>query len=245
MPEQNSWRVIKRIGTHASLGLTAKRIKSSYIRERRKCMSAVENRKVLVLNRGWNPIAVVSLEEALKKVIGSDDADEPKARIIDANQDFRLFTWEDWSKLKAEDGEAVVRSAKDAFRIPEIILLSKYKGFPQQRVHFSRRTIYRRDGNQCQYCLKKPGTSELTIDHIVPRAQGGKTTWENCCLACTPCNRKKADRTPEQAHMKLARKPFKPKFTLYKGDYRCKSWEQILGVAYWETELESDNPAQS
>jgi len=206
-------------------------------------MSAVANRKVLVLNRGWNPIAVVSLERAMCLIVGTvQGTDEPKARIIDPNQDFRLFSWADWSKLKAAEGEQVIRSAKDNFRIPEIILLSRYNKLPQQRVHFSRRTIYRRDGNQCQYCGCKPGTSELTIDHVKPRAQGGLTTWENCVLACTDCNRKKADRTPEQARMKLLKKPYKPKFTLYRGDYRCKSWEQILGVAYWETELESDIP---
>jgi 5-methylcytosine-specific restriction endonuclease McrA len=206
-------------------------------------MTAVANRKVLVLNRGWNPIAVVSLERAMCLIVGTvKGSNEPKARIIDPTQDFRLFTWDDWSKLKAADGEAVIRSAKEHFRIPEIILLSRYNKLPQQRVHFSRRTIYRRDGNQCQYCGCKPGTSELTIDHVKPRAQGGLTTWENCVLACTDCNRKKADRTPEQARMKLLKQPYKPKFTLYRGDYRCKSWEQILGVAYWETELESDNP---
>lgn len=211
----------------------------------------VGQRKVLVLNKGWNPIAVVSLERAMclvmgtvhekgRVVLGPDGRPMPKAQIIDATQDFRQFTWEDWSSLIAAEGESVVRSAKNSYRIPEIILLSRYNKLPQQRVHFSRRTIYRRDGNQCQYCGCKPGTSELTIDHIKPRAQGGLTTWENCCLACTKCNRRKADRTPEQAGMKLARKPFKPKFTLYKGDFKCQSWVDLLGVAYWNTELESD-----
>ena len=205
-------------------------------------MSILTSRKVLVLNRGWNPLAVVNLGRAICLVISTiKGTDEPKARIIDPTQDFKSFTWDDWSRLKANEGETLIHSASSSFRIPEIILLSHYNKLPRQKVHFSRRTIYKRDNNQCQYCGKRPGTAELTIDHIIPRAQGGKTTWENCCLACTDCNRYKSARTPEQAHMKLLKKPFKPKFTFFKGDYKCKSWEQILGVSYWEVELESDN----
>lgn len=204
-------------------------------------MSALANRKVLVLNKGWNPIGVVPLERAMCLIVGTYKDGEPKARILDATQDFKLFTWEDWSKLKAGEEESVIRGVKQNYRIPEIILLARYNRMPQQRIQFSRRTIYRRDNNQCQYCGKRPGTSELSIDHISPRSQGGLTTWENCVLACTDCNRKKADRTPEQCGMKLLRKPYKPKFTLYKGEYRCKSWESLLGAAYWEVELQHDS----
>jgi 5-methylcytosine-specific restriction endonuclease McrA len=205
-------------------------------------MTALANRKVLVLNRGWTPIAVVSMERAFRLITGSvKGSSEPKARIIDPANDFRTFTWEDWSLLQpSHDGERI-RGAKRDYRIPEVILLSRYNKLPQQRVHFSRRTIYRRDGNQCQYCGKKPGTECLNIDHVTPRSQGGQTTWENCVLACIECNTRKADRTPEQARMVLLRKPVKPKFTLFKGEYRCKSWEQFLGEAYWETELANDN----
>jgi 5-methylcytosine-specific restriction endonuclease McrA len=205
-------------------------------------MSVLTQRKVLVLNRGWHPIAVVSLERAMALVCGEYKSGEPKARIMDPTEDFKLFTWQDWAKLMPRENEQAIRSARQAFRIPEIILLSRYNKLPQQRIHFSRRTVYRRDNNQCQYCGKKPGTAELTIDHVIPRSQGGLTTWENCCLACVVCNKRKADRTPEQAGMKLLRKPFKPKFTLFKGDYKCKSWESILGIAYWEVELDHDMP---
>lgn len=206
-------------------------------------MSALAHRKVLVLNRGWNPVAVIGLERAMCLVVGQYKDGEPKARVLDPTQDFRLFTWEDWAEFMPGAGETGIRASSREFRIPEIILLSRYNKLPQQRIHFSRRTIYRRDGNQCQYCGKKPGTAELTIDHIIPRSQGGKTTWENCCLACVTCNKKKADKSLAQLNMKFFHpgfKPYKPKFTLYKGDFRCKSWEALLGVAYWETELQSD-----
>ncbi|MFX7620976.1 HNH endonuclease signature motif containing protein, partial [Acinetobacter baumannii] len=81
--------------------------------------------------------------------------------------------------------------------MPEIILLSKYDKLPAQRVHFSRRTLYHRDNNTCQYCSKKFSTSDLNIDHVLPRSQGGRSSWENCVLACFKCNSKKANRTPE------------------------------------------------
>lgn len=209
-------------------------------------MSVMTQRKVLVLNRGWNPIAVVNLDKAMCLVCSTYKNDEPKARILDAAQDFKLFTWADWAELVPAEGEPIIRSAKANFRIPEIILLSRYNKLPQQRVHFSRRTIYRRDGNQCQYCGCKPGTAELSIDHVLARSKGGKTEWTNCVLACTSCNRKKADRilswrnTADEVNMKLLKQPKKPKFTFYKGDYRCKSWESILGACYWETELAND-----
>ena len=203
-------------------------------------MSILTQRKVLVLNRGWNPIAVVTLERAMCLICASYKDNEPKARILDPSTEFRLYTWEDWAKLIPEHGEVSIRSAHASFRIPEIVLLSRYNKLPQQRIHFSRRTIYRRDANTCQYCGGRPGTDELSIDHVLPRSRGGKTTWENCVLACTICNKKKADRTPEECGMKLLKKPKKPHFSFYKGDYRCKSWEAILGVAYWETELQHD-----
>ena len=203
-------------------------------------MSLVTQRKVLVLNRGWNPIAVVTLERAMCLVCSEYASGEPKARIMDPTTEFKTYTWEEWAKLIPSDGEVALRSGRRDFRIPEIVLLSRYNKLPQQRVHFSRRTIYKRDANQCQYCGIKPGTAELSIDHVLPRSRGGTTTWENCVLACTRCNKKKADRTPEECGMKLMKKPKKPHFTFYKGDYSCKSWEAILGVAYWETELAHD-----
>lgn len=203
-------------------------------------MSILTQRKVLVLNRGWNPIAVVTLERAMCLICSEYANGEPKARIMDPSTEFKLYTWADWAQLVPADGEEAIRSGKRNFRIPDIVLLSRYNKLPQQRVHFSRRTIYKRDGNMCQYCGIKPGTAELSIDHVLPRSRGGTTTWENCVLACTRCNKKKADRTPEECGMKLMRKPKKPHFTFYKGDYKCKSWEAILGVAYWETELQHD-----
>lgn len=170
---------------------------------------AKRQRHVLVLNKGWNAIGVVSLERAIVMLFSSckdqhgnvlrdtDGEEIPKARIIDPTRDFQDFTWKKWSQLKVSAGEDCIRSCNMVFRVPEVIVLSKYDKMPQHKIHFSRRTIYKRDGNQCQYCSRSPGTEELTIDHVIPRSVGGKTTWDNCVLACIECNSNKADRVPE------------------------------------------------
>ncbi len=228
-------------------------------------MSILTQKKVLVLNKTTSPIAVVTLERAMILVCSSYDekGNEPKAEIVDS--DFQLFTWKQWAQLIPSNGEETIRSARASFRIPEIIRLTRYNKLPQQRLHISRRAIYRRDNNKCQYCGSRPGTTELSIDHIYPRSKGGRTSWENCLLACTSCNRWKADSLPskkvfietsengkteavtyytvtfdsgKKRWQVTVKEPKKPKFTFYKGDYRCKSWEAILGEAYWSIDLQ-------
>lgn len=204
-------------------------------------MTKVLNKPVLVLNRNWLPIAVVTVKDALTTVFGGL-TDEPKALIIDPST-FERLDWEDWSKLKVELTDEVIRSANMAFRIPEVILLTGYDRLPSPKVNFSRRTLYKRDNNTCQYCGNHSSTNNLSIDHVVPRSKGGKTTWENCVLACVDCNAKKADRLLSDCGMKLRCTPKKPTFNLFKVDATkpIKSWTKFLGEAYWATELENDN----
>ena len=201
----------------------------------------LSQRKVLALNRSWVAIGVVTLADALKKVSTEYRDGTPKARIIDCVHDFQLMTWTDWTELRPKDGEDVLRSVKRIIRIPEVIQYSRYDKLPSQKVHYNRRTIYRRDGNVCQYCGKKKPGNELSLDHVIPRCQGGLTTWENIVVACTDCNAKKAGRTPREANMRLLSKPKKPKYNFFPGDVRIKSWEQFLGESYYLVELENDN----
>ena len=201
---------------------------------------SLAQRKVLVLNKSWTAIGVVTLEKALKKVGSNYKDGTPKARIIDCSNDFQMLTWEDWSLLRPKEGEEGMRSVNAIFRIPEVIQYSRYDKLGPQTVHYNRRTIYRRDNNICQYCNKKKPGSELSLDHVIPRCQGGLTTWDNIVVACTDCNAKKAGRTPKEAGMKLLSVPKKPSYNFYPGDVRVKSWEQFLGEAYWLTELEHD-----
>ena len=78
----------------------------------------------------------------------------------------------------------------------------------KNKVPFSKRNIIVRDGEKCMYCGKEGG--RLTIDHIIPKSKGGKTTWENCISSCKECNSKKADRTPSKAGMHLIKRPYQP-----------------------------------
>lgn len=202
-------------------------------------MSAtLTSRKVLVLNKNWTPIATVTLEDAISKVASTYKDNTPKAKIIEP-ETYQLYTWDDWSKLRPKDGEDRIFSPNTFFKIPEIILLSRYEKMPKDKVHFSRRTLYKRDKMTCQYCGARPGSEELTIDHVVPRAKGGTTTWENVALCCVDCNRKKADRTPKQAGMKLLSEPKKPDASLFRFDVTkpVKSWGQFLDLSYWNVDI--------
>ncbi len=95
--------------------------------------------------------------------------------------------------------------------MPRVIRLLAYDRLPKQTVRFNRRNIFARDGNHCQYCGRHYPTSELSLDHVVPRSRGGETTWENIVCSCVKCNVKKGGRTPQEAHMHLVRPPVKPK----------------------------------
>ena len=105
---------------------------------------------------------------------------------------------------------------------------------------FSRRNIFKRDRFTCQYCGVQPGSEELTLDHVIPRAQGGESRWENCVLACLTCNKRKADRTPQQAGIRLKHEPVKPTWNpLYTAhELRIESWSKFVSEAYWNVELE-------
>jgi 5-methylcytosine-specific restriction endonuclease McrA len=106
--------------------------------------------------------------------------------------------------------ETRLRSVSWTVEMPAVIRLTSFVRRHRIRVAFSRRNIFLRDGYRCQYCNERFPANELTCDHLVPRSRGGRSSWENLVTACGPCNRRKGDRSPEQARMKLLRQPRRP-----------------------------------
>ena len=105
----------------------------------------------------------------------------------------------------------VIRTVSETFRVPAIVRLVKYiRTIYRREVPLSRKNIITRDGCTCQYCGSEHPPSELTIDHIVPRVQGGTDLWTNMVTSCRGCNMKKGGRTPRQAGMRLVKQPFRP-----------------------------------
>lgn len=197
-------------------------------------VAEVLTRPTLVLNRNWQAVGVSSVSRALVKVWNA------AAYIVDP-ADYQQYDWNDWASLQPADGEPVIRTPWLRIRVPEVITLTRYDRLPTGGVAFSRRNVFRRDRCTCQYCGRQPGQRELTIDHVVPRAQGGESSWTNCVLACIRCNASKADRTPAQAGMPLRSVPVRPAWRpLYAArGHRCDSWARFVSDAYWNVELDS------
>jgi len=206
------------------------------------------NAAVLVLNRHYQPIHVTNVKRAFSLLyLGV-------ARVID--QQFRTFDFESWAQLSSEvgsqggfgtNGADVVRTVNRAILVPRVIILQLYDRMPRTKVRFSRHNIYLRDGNTCQYCGRELPRTELNLDHVVPRAQGGRTTWENVVCCCIDCNLSKGARTPEQAGLKLLKQAVRPRWTptfrTQAGKVRYREWLPFLGVAdasYWNVELKDD-----
>lgn len=190
-------------------------------------------RPTLILNRNWQPVNVAPVARAL--VLLWND----QARVVDP-EDYQTYDWADWAQMTPEKGELFVQAVTCRLRVPEVITLTQYDRLPTGTVAFSRRNVFKRDRFTCQYCGTQPGTHELTIDHVVPRAQNGQSTWTNCVLACLECNRRKADRTPEQAQMRLLGVPKRPVWQPHyaQAHTRVQSWSKFVSNAYWNAELE-------
>jgi 5-methylcytosine-specific restriction endonuclease McrA len=98
-----------------------------------------------------------------------------------------------------EEYDELLRSPSFEMKIPAVVRLSTYVRTKEPKLRFSKRNLYTRDRGACQYCKKDISYDSSTYDHVVPRAQGGRTTWENIVISCSKCNEFKDDRTPAQA----------------------------------------------
>lgn len=197
---------------------------------------------VLVLNRHYLAIRVINVKRAFNLLC----RDMAEVVHFDSGQylSYDFSEWCDLSELAKEfepHAHDWIRTVRFDIAVPRIIRLAIYDRLPAQPVKFNRRNVYARDENRCQYCGIKMSTTDLSLDHVVPRRQGGKSTWENIVCACLKCNIKKGGRTPTEAHMKLIRTPVKPRrnpvITIKLADDRYASWKSFLDNAYWSVEL--------
>lgn len=180
--------------------------------------------ETLILSPAYEPVARVPWQRAVTLLFGG------KVEVVE----------------EYEDRE--IRSVTFSLKMPSVIRFLRALRGKRRAVKFSRENVYVRDHGKCQYCNIKVLRHEATYDHVVPRALGGKTTWDNIVIACVPCNQKKGGRTPEQAKMHLTTKPVRPKklpesfqmtFTWQKG--MPESWRNWLrDYSYWNAELESE-----
>lgn len=109
-----------------------------------------------------------------------------------------------------EDGSGMLHTVRSEYPVPSVIRLAAMIRRPQRvERKLTRIEIFKRDDFTCQYCGKE--THNLTLDHVIPRSRNGAHSWENVVSACVPCNRTKAGRTPEEAGMKLRKKPEQPR----------------------------------
>ncbi len=198
---------------------------------------------VLVLNKTFVAVHVISVRRAFCLLC----KDLAEVVTLEDGQ-FNTYSFSSWAevsafkaKLTKGEDEDWVRTPTAEIQAPRVIRLLAYDKVPRQTVKFNRRNIFARDHNQCQYCGRKFPTSELSLDHVIPRSQGGATTWENIVCACVDCNVRKGGRTPRQANVTLIRKPEKPKRSPVLNqkltNRKYESWKSFLENAYWSVEL--------
>lgn len=168
------------------------------------------SKKTLLLNASYEVLSFIPERKVFKLLFSPKD----KVEVISS--------WEDeiiWSNGKIKH--------------PSILRLKNHIKRNYVNSNFSRKSLIKRDKSTCQYCSKKLLASQITIDHVLPRAQKGITSFINCVVCCQICNNKKADKTPEQAGMVLLKKPFHPSFSshCYLADpqeYWHSDWDNFL-----------------
>jgi len=168
-------------------------------------------KRVLVLNLDHYPIAVVSVQKAMVLLLLE------KAQLLSA---YELLE---------------IRTISRTFAYPAVIRLAHYKHIPYKGVLLNRANLFRRDRGECQYC---GSTRQLTIDHVIARSKGGKTSWTNLVTACNRCNVLKGDKTPEQVGMQLRIPPFVPTLSYFLASYaerQAPEWLPYLATAMLES----------
>jgi len=191
-------------------------------------MSHLNRTTVLVLNRNWQAIHVKSPAEALSMMY----TDSATGLDIIGEDQMIPYKWKNWIELPFDNQSDYVTTVNGNIKIPKVIVLCKFNKVPMKRPKFSLGGVWTRDGGVCQYTGKKLSKNEGNVDHVIPRSKGGKTDWMNCVLAHKEVNAQKANRTPEEAGLKLIKPPTIPRhlpITFYiRNKHKIKEWELFL-----------------
>jgi 5-methylcytosine-specific restriction endonuclease McrA len=184
---------------------------------------------VLVLNRNWQAIHVKTPADAFCMLATSAAV----ALDIQGDDWITPTPWKDWLELPIREQDRAVTTPRGPVRVPTVIVAANYSKVPMRRPHFGPRGIWERDGGVCQYTGRKLAPREGNIDHVVPRSRGGATSWENCVLAHREVNSRKADRLPQEAGLRLLRRPSAPKAlpatALIRNQHSVADWRHFLG----------------
>jgi 5-methylcytosine-specific restriction endonuclease McrA len=193
---------------------------------------------VLILNRNMYAIQVVPWERALTLLYLD------RACVVD--EEYKTYDFADWvqvSRAIEESPAGFIHTATFKLAIPEVIALKFFDKVPKQAVPFTRRNIYHHYGYRCCYCGKHLPTTDLNLDHVVPRSRGGVTDWSNIVTSCIPCNLRKGDRLPTEAKMKLLIPLSRPKMRhgvtlMARAPIPMRrSWQRFIDNVYWDSTL--------
>ena len=185
-------------------------------------MASSLTKSALVLNRCWQPVNIISVRRAFGLLFSHH------ANIIHNNGDnFRIMDGKMWMQesiknISNQESEWVA-TPKFRLKIPKILLLREYARIPVREPKLNRDNLFRRDGHRCQYTGKVYPPNCLNIDHVIPKAYGGKSTWENLVTSSIKANQRKANRLPHEAGLKLIRKPMRPKWRIFTIDIASDS----------------------
>ncbi|MEO0326027.1 MAG: HNH endonuclease [Myxococcota bacterium] len=178
---------------------------------------------VLVLNKSYQPVRITTARHAFLLLFGG------RAQAL--SRSYEPYDFAEWAELPVDDHEGPsLRTSSGRLRVPRLVLLADYNRVPRTPLRLSRRNVFLRDEQTCQYC---GSGQDLTLDHVLPRSRGGASTWENLVACCRECNLGKGRRTPDEAKMPLRRKPVRPTWTvvvqLTGVEDPLPAWEPFLG----------------
>lgn len=185
---------------------------------------------MLVLNRSYLPVHVTSARRAFALLFKRSA--EAVAVTGAGVATFDVEAWLEADGAIAEADDDYVATVTRRVRVPRIVRLLGYDRLPRRRVRFSRRNVLARDHYRCQYCGVRLGAGDLTLDHVVPRAKGGRHAWTNVVACCRSCNRSKGRRSLAQAGMRLRRAPRMPAVSPVLGrrlcEHKYRSWRLFV-----------------